>query len=171
MMDSYLIKVICGGSMLMPGSSLYTLSSMMGMRFILPRQELEMASYSLNRAGQWINAMKRAYYSLDQLEPELMEKIHGMEQRHQELRVAMYGYQTKEEIGEKQYPTPGNRISVAQRGLSTSYGPTEMHWEVLETGVQELEPIQSALKDLLESELPAIQEELNQAGAPPILGQ
>jgi photosystem II stability/assembly factor-like uncharacterized protein len=135
------------------------------------RQELEMAHYRLNRAGQMITAMKRAYYSLDHTEPELLEKIHGIEQRQQELGVALNGYQTKEEIGEKQLPTPGNRISVAQRGLYSSYGPTEMHWETLETGIQELEPIQSALKEMMDSELPAIQEELNKAGAPPILGQ
>jgi hypothetical protein len=135
------------------------------------RQDLQKAQYQLTKAGQWITAMKRAYFSMDQVDPDLLEQISALEQRRQELGIAMNGYQTKEEIGEKQHPTPAGRIGVAQRGLSTTYGPTAMHWETLETGIAELEPLNTAIQTLMETDLPALQEKLESAGAPWIMGQ
>jgi len=140
-------------------------------RLLGARQELQKAQYQLNKAGQWISAMKRAYFSLDREDPELLTQIDAMEKRQQELGIAVNGYRTKEEIGEKQHPTPASRIGVAQRGLSTTYGPTATHWETLETGIAELEPLQRAIQTLVETELPALQEKLESAGAPWIMGQ
>jgi photosystem II stability/assembly factor-like uncharacterized protein len=134
-------------------------------------QEMQKAQFQLNRAGQWITAMKRAYFSLEQQDPELLKQIEAFEKEQQELRIAMNGMQTREEIGEKQPPTPAGRLYVAQQGLSTTYGPTAMHWETLEIGVQELEPIQTSIQTLMETELPALQEKLEDAGAPWIMGQ
>ncbi|MGW8314441.1 MAG: WD40/YVTN/BNR-like repeat-containing protein [Bacteroidales bacterium] len=125
----------------------------------------------LDRAGKRIAAMKTAYYRMDEEVPGLLDKIYAAEGRYRQLTQAMSGYTTREEVGEKQFPTPAERIYVAVQGLSSTYGPTEMQRETLERGVAELKPIQSELSRLMEAELPAIETELEGAGAPWIEGQ
>ncbi len=55
---------------------------------------------------------------------------------------------------------------MAQRGLSTSYGPTIMHRENLQLGIEELKPITGQLRTLKNTTLPALEEKLRKAGAP-----
>jgi photosystem II stability/assembly factor-like uncharacterized protein len=124
----------------------------------------------MEKAGQLLKAMKNAYYRMEQEVPGLLGKIHQAEEGWLELNVALNGYRTREEIGERQMPTPGERIYVARQGLFSTYGPTEMQRESLERGMAELKPIQMELARLLESDLPAIGKALKEAGAPWIEG-
>ena len=88
-----------------------------------------------------------------------------------ELQLDLNGYSSKSEIGEKDLPSPRERLSVASRGLSTSYGPTDLHRESLELGRLELDPIMKAVKKLTEESIPAVEKQLQEAGAPWIEGQ
>jgi len=51
-------------------------------------------------------------------------------------------------------------------GLSTTYGPTAMHKESLQTGIEELKPIREQVRTLKNTTLPALEEKLRNAGAP-----
>lgn len=134
------------------------------------QEELDRTRMGLERAAARIGAMKRAYYSMDEEPPGLLESIYAAEASLRMLNRSMNGYATRGEVGEKQPPTPGERISVARRGLSTTYGPTELHRESLDKGMAELKPVQAELIRLLESELPGLENELRGAGAPWIEG-
>lgn len=135
------------------------------------QESLIRTQMGLERAGKRINAIKTAYYRMDEEVPGLLDKIDAAEGRYQQLMLSMSGYTTRDEVGEKQRPTPAERMYVAAQGLYTTYGPTEMQRETLEKGVAELKPIQAELSRLVESELPAIETELKEAGAPWIEGQ
>jgi photosystem II stability/assembly factor-like uncharacterized protein len=154
----------------LPGAG-YDLTEEFRMELQSAQAAYDMTRMELEDAAKRIRAMKMACYRMDQEVPDLIDKIYEAEENLRQLNLAMFGYQTKNEIGEKQLPTPGERIRVAQIGLSTTYGPTEMHRETLEKGIAELKPIQLKLARLMEAELPAIESELKEAGAPLIEGQ
>jgi hypothetical protein len=71
-------------------------------------------------------------------------------------------------VGEKQVPTPIERMTVASRGLFTTYGPTDLHLQSLENGKLEMAAIRSELEIITGKLLPELEKELEEAGAPRI---
>ncbi len=57
-------------------------------------------------------------------------------------------------------------MMVAYRGLSTTYGPTDLHRESLKLGLEELKPLQSELKKLAGEMIPELWKSMKEAGAP-----
>ena len=66
-------------------------------------------------------------------------------------------------------PTSG-RLSVGYRGLSTTYGPTEMHRQSIQVGKAELAPIRAEIERYAEEVVPSLERALEGTGAPPIEG-
>lgn len=85
-----------------------------------------------------------------------------------ELHEMMRGSEAKNEVGERSPPTPGGRLSVATRGLSTSYGPTELHRLSLEAGRSELASIRAEIDRIDDEVIPDLERALEAAGAPPV---
>jgi len=135
------------------------------------QNDLMITTSSLAEALKRIGAMEQACYRMDQEVPQLLARIKELENTVHGLQVALNGYSSKSEIGEKGVATPRNRLSVARAGLSTTYGPTELHRESLNLGRSELDPIKKSVKKLTEESLPALERELKEAGAPWIEGQ
>jgi hypothetical protein len=82
----------------------------------------------------------------------------------------MQGSEAKGEIGERGPPTPSSRLSVGYRGLSTTYGPTEMHRQSVQAGQAELAPIRTEIQRYAEEVVPSLERALEAIGAPPIQG-
>jgi hypothetical protein len=59
---------------------------------------------------------------------------------------------------------------VGYRGLSTTYGPTEMHRQSIQVGQAELAPIRSEIEGYADEVVPSLERELEGLGAPPIEG-
>jgi hypothetical protein len=135
------------------------------------QRDLRMTTSSLAEVQRQMGAMKQAFYRMDREDPQLLVRLIELEDQARKLRVDLYGYSTKSEIGEKDKPTPRERLSVAARGLSTTYGPTELHRESLSLGKAQLDPIMQKVKELTEESLPAMRQDLIQAGAPWMEGQ
>ena len=76
------------------------------------------------------------------------------------------GKQTKGQVGEQGVATLETRWYVAEMGLVTSYGPTPMHKEGLQAGIEEMKPIRDQVQTLKNTTLPALEEKLRKAGAP-----
>lgn len=140
-------------------------------RLLSLQQKLSLTSSRLEKAGGQVMAMKRAYYRMDTEHPGLLERIGEAEQRIRDLEKRLNGSHARDEVGEKQLPTPGERAAVASRGMSTTYGPTPLHHESLELGLNELGPISEKVNELHDSVLPSLLEALRSAGAPLIEGQ
>jgi hypothetical protein len=128
--------------------------------------EMGIASAQLRSAGKKIQAMKKACFVLDSDAAVLREKVYEAEKEYLALNREINGNPAKAEIGEKEPATPGTRMMVAYRGLSTQYGPTGLHRESLAMGREQLEPLKERLDILTGEKLPALAEELRQAGAP-----
>jgi hypothetical protein len=120
----------------------------------------------LGKLNDRVKVMKNACLMLDRpVAPVMLDKVYALEAQVEEIQVKMTGYSTKEEIGEKQHNTPSRRFSTARSGLSTSYGPTDMHRESLKTGLAELQPLKAEINRLYKENLPALEKELEEAGA------
>jgi hypothetical protein len=85
-----------------------------------------------------------------------------------DVRERMQGSEAKGEIGERGPPTPSSRLSVGFNGLSTTYGPTEMHRQSIQAGRAELAPIRAEIQRYADEVVPALEREVEGTGAPPI---
>ncbi len=89
-----------------------------------------------------------------------------------ELEKDAYGYRSKQEVGEKDNPTVGDRLSVAIMGTTNStYGPTPVHLENFRIAKEQFAALRNKLKVLVEEKIPAMERALGAAGAPWIEGQ
>ena len=121
---------------------------------------------ALKEAQNRMQVMKNASFRMNQDVGGLLEEIYKAEAQLNKLDEKLNGKKTKGEVGEKQENTPGLRFSVARRGLSTSYGPTPLHMESLQTGIVELQPVREELQGFVKQTLPDLEAKLRAAGAP-----
>jgi len=135
------------------------------------QQDFLATSMELERTVKRIKSMQAAVLSIDKENPELEIRILNADQKIQDLKTLMGGSPSKNEVGEKVPPNPGQRLEVAVSGLSTSYGPTELHKQSLNAGKSELAKIKDGLGELIDTVLPQLEKDLKEAGAPWIEGQ
>ena len=85
------------------------------------------------------------------------------------LNNILNGNASKKEIGEKDIPSISSRLSVAQRGFSTTYGPTIMHMENLDIAIELFNRVKPKLEKFIKTDIPQMEDKLLKAGVPPIL--
>ncbi len=79
------------------------------------------------------------------------------------------GNESKKEIGEKDYPTIMDRLSVAQRGFyGNSYGPPKLHMDSFEIAKNMWNKLKVEIQKFNSSIL-AFENKLNQLGTPSII--
>lgn len=139
------------------------------------RAELESFQHDLTRTGnaldeqiETIEAMQTALERATTVDSALTRRLYETRLTLLELRAAVQGSEAKGEIGEDSPPSPGSRFFTGVRGLSTSYGPTEMHRQTVQAGRNELAALQDELTRIVEQVMPALERALEAAGAPPI---
>ncbi len=115
--------------------------------------------------------LKTALNRLEEDQAELYKELAAIQKDLREIDQLMNGMKAKDEVGEKQSPTVGSRMSVARRGLSTSYGPTELHEQSLAIAEEEITAIKNRLEEISEQRIPALESKLKAAGAPWMEGQ
>lgn len=117
---------------------------------------------------QKVEAMQTALSRADSLDPDLSSRLYQTRLELLKLREQMQGSEARDEIGERSPPTPSSRLSVGVRGLSTTYGPTEMHRESIHVGRAELAPIRAEIERYAGEVVPSLKRALEGTGAPPI---
>ena len=117
--------------------------------------------------GALMKALERA-----NIEPgALNETMFSLRDELNKYDMILNGNPAKAEVGEKSDSSIGKRLNVASRGLTTLYGPTDMHRESLEIAKRELEKLVPMIQKMDEQTIPAIERQLMEAGAPYIQGQ
>ncbi len=134
-------------------------------------QDITATAKVLERSMDKVKAMYTALGRTTQDNPELVTRIYEAKQQVVDLDARLNGRSVRNEIGERTAPTPRSGLSAGYRGLGTTYGPTELHKQTLQMGIQLLEGIKTDLTGLVEEVLPALEEELTEAGAPWMEGQ
>jgi len=132
------------------------------------QQDLTATSNTLEAQIEKVHALQTALARAEQRAPALVERLDEARSSLLEIREAMEGSEAKAQIGERDPPTPTDRLLVGYRALSTTYGPTEMHRKSVEAGQRELADIRQRLRTLVDNTMPALEKEVEAAGAPPV---
>ena len=132
------------------------------------QQELESTSNTLEEQVDKVESMQAALSRAEATAPDLMSRLHEARATLLELREQMEGSEARNEIGERNPPTPSDRLFVGYRALGTTYGPTEMHRETVEAGQRELADLRQRLTEMAETTVPELESDLEATGAPPI---
>ena len=123
--------------------------------------------HALKKVGSMQLALSRTEKQLDGLNTELYQ----IKQELLKVEVQMYGYKSKDEIGEKNNPTVRSRLRAATSGVENStYGPTPTHERSLELAKKEYHSLQQELDVMVKDKIPAIEKQLKEAGGPDIKG-
>jgi hypothetical protein len=115
--------------------------------------------------------MQKAFVSASQPTEQLMKDIFEAKMALQKIDEAMNGSPAKNEIGERNDPTPGDGLRMAYVSLNTTYGPTENHKAALQRAREQLQEVKVSLKEVSAQMMPQLEEALRKAGAPWVEGQ
>ncbi|MGB6994964.1 MAG: glycosyl hydrolase, partial [Thermoanaerobaculia bacterium] len=97
----------------------------------------------------------------------LDDEARALERQLFELRGMLRGNERQSEIGEPMPHTIGRRLSAASIGTTLStYGPTPNLRQTLAIAEEDLAEVKQRLKQLVEVDLPALEEGLEAAGVP-----
>ena len=116
-----------------------------------------------------VKAMRVALSRSKQLNNELGKALFQMEEELNQLRVEVYGNSAKSEIGVKNNPSVSTYVGNANRGLSTTYGPTGQHKQSLNIANSILDKLEQKLS-IISGKIPSMRLELENINAPLIIG-
>ncbi len=120
----------------------------------------------LNQSLGKLSSFKKALSRIKINPGELNSKIFKLENTIRDINLEINGSDAKKQIGEKRAPTVQNRMSVAQRGLSTTYGPTMLHKKSMSIAIKAIKSIKTKIEKIYNVEIPEINNELIKAGSP-----
>ena len=97
----------------------------------------------------------------------LRDRVRAMELEVLDLQLKLTGDERRALAGDSGPVSIIRRIGVARLGTSfSSYGPTPSHERSLEIGEQEFADIRAALERIFNTELPALRNDMDEAGVP-----
>ncbi|MBT8299905.1 MAG: glycosyl hydrolase [Maribacter sp.] len=123
-----------------------------------------------NKASKKVKAFTKALKYVSATPGTLENEVVKLQRTMHTLNVVLFGNSAKAEVGEKDDPTVGDRLMIAQRGFfGNSYGPTKMQMESLQLAKKQFSGIMPELFKFLETDVPRVEKLLQDAGAPPIV--
>jgi len=125
------------------------------------------AGQVIGEARAKIDAMQQALGRSQAPAGDLDAELYRTDQALYEIAEQLEGKQTMNQVGELQPPTIGQRMFVAMIGTGRStYGPTPTHVRSLEIAESEFAEVRAELERLVEQRIPALEQALDDAGAP-----
>lgn len=132
--------------------------------------DLTATNMTLSQSLTKVDAMKRALKEALRPTAELANRIHDAKQQLQALNKIMNGSTSKNEIGERNPPSPNDGSFVGLVALRNTYGPTENQKQAFNRAKRQLQQVKNQLSGLTEGTLPGLESALKDAGAPWIEG-
>jgi len=129
--------------------------------------EFESLQKALKKTSDHLKMLKNAAFRIENDAQHLLEEVYQAEAVVQRLNELVNGKQSKQQVGEQEGSVLANRWYVARMGLSTSYGPTPMHQENLQLGIEELKPLTEQVRNLKKQHPPRPGRKTPQGRSPP----
>lgn len=129
----------------------------------------ESALNDFNHASKKLNTLQKASVYAKSKPGEIEKSISDLKKEMLAIKQILNGNSSKFEIREKDIKTISSRLSVAQRGFSTTYGPTKTHMRSLEMAKTLFNRVKPRLTKFTKVEVPKIEKALLDAGVPQIL--
>ncbi|MDA9563054.1 glycosyl hydrolase [Flavobacteriales bacterium] len=133
--------------------------------------ELSAVSMMIRESLEKLSMMEIALGRSQSSPGELDKKIHDLSRKLHLMNKQLNGDPLKNEVGEKSKATIGNRVSVASMGTGYStYGPNPIHKESLAIANKQLSELKEGLKQIIEVEIPVLEQGLKACKAPYVKG-
>ncbi len=135
-------------------------------------KELTQLSKSANSARNAVNEIgdRLAYYqAVTRLveDEKVIQMVDALEEKLDAIRIQLFGDRIKRRLEIDQAPSLSNRINTAIfTGSSSMTDPTETSKMVRQIAEEQLGPVLESLKDILEKDVPAIDQALDQFEVP-----
>ena len=131
------------------------------------QKELSKTQMSLSKGMKRVKAIQTALSRAATQPTELINDLHQTHTELNQISREMNGSPARNEVGEKNDPTPGDGMFVGIMAMNSTHGPTGNHKAALARAIQQLETISPTLNTIL-SKLPELEERATAAGAPEI---
>lgn len=135
------------------------------------RQDLMATNTVLEESLSKLDAMKRALAQAQRPGSDLALEISRAKKALQDLKGQIKGNAAKNEVGERNPPSPEDGSFVGQVALSNTYGPTGNHKAAMERARNQLKEIKKELAPMVRNTIPTLEAQLKAAGAPWMEGQ
>ncbi|MBN4070246.1 glycosyl hydrolase [Olleya sp. AH-315-F22] len=135
------------------------------------QQDLTATNLTMSNSLKLVGAMKRSADKANNPNNDLMQKINDTRATLLDIEKSLNGNKIKGEIGERSNPTPNNASRIGRMALSNTYGPTGNHKASFNRAKKQLSEIKLQLQNVTNNVLPALEQDLKNAGAPWIEGQ
>ncbi|CAM3963292.1 PRC-barrel domain-containing protein [Flavobacterium cucumis] len=133
------------------------------------KTKVDVALSNFRKASKRLIALEKAAVFATQQPGVLEKKLSNLKMEMYAIEQQLNGNSSKDEIGEKDVQSISSRLSVAQGGFNTTYGPTRMHMESLAIAKILFERLEPSITKFIEVALPALEKQLATAGVPPLL--
>lgn len=125
------------------------------------------ASSTLNDVSNRLRYIREAVYAVPTPTPELTTKLATLEKQIQEISTAMYGDPYAGTLDKDVPPAPASRLGdLTYEMWSSTSAPTTTQRTALQIVEEELKPIVIKLKQVVTTDLKALEQALEKAGAP-----
>lgn len=153
----------------LPGASYEEIAAFQR-QFAAYQQDMSLAGMALEMANKKVSALGRALANADRQPVELVAQLHQAKERLDALDRELNGYQSKNDVGERNDPGPSAGF-VGFMALSTTYGPTGTHRAAMDRSLKALAEFKTALSEVVDNVLPQLEKAVMAAGAPALEGQ
>lgn len=118
-----------------------------------------------------VQLVRRAIDEIAGPDPKLVERVNAVDRTLRDIDEELNGDAALRSLNEPAPPSLTDRITTAVNGLTTTAAPTNTHREALQIAEQQFVPLLARLRKAVETDLAAIEKELNAAGAPWTVGR
>jgi hypothetical protein len=117
--------------------------------------------------GHRIDAIQRALVETPRADDKLSDEADALERRLADISIALDGDPTMLSRNETLPPAISDRVDrVVESQWSTTAGPTQTDQEAYRLAAQAFAPVLADLRKLVDVDLRALEEKMEQAGAP-----
>ncbi len=125
------------------------------------------ASSVLNETDKQLTAIKEVVERSTDLDPELLNEVRKLELELTDINEKFNGDRTKSRRNESAYPGFMSRLSTMMLGaMGSTEGPTGTHMQQYDIVSEEYAAVAEQLNELVNSKIPALNTQLDEAGAP-----
>lgn len=139
-------------------------------RFQALQQRIMATTHSISKTKERLDAMKRAFQQAKTPTADLFKQLHDAHKEVLAIEAVMNGNPAKNEVGERNPPSPNDGLFIGYVALGNTYGPTGNHMKAFNRAEQQLKQLNSGLDTLVKTTVPALAKALKNAGAPMVEG-
>ena len=124
------------------------------------------ASSVLGDTKETLDSIERVVKRSTKLEREMLNQVYALQSKWTDINEKFNGDPTKSRRNESAYPGFNSRLRTMMFGaMGSTEGPTGTHMQQYDIVIQEYEAVADQLTELIETDIPALNKKLDEAGA------